>query len=239
LCSPRCVSAESQAEWLFVKAKVALAVVIIKNRPSGMSGREHAQDLASKLQRRDESWRKKAEELQQEVLRLRQELLMTRVTPSSTEAADQSNTMDASQDLFGPETAACDLQLGSDSETPDLLLPDVQPTATSRADPQQTSNSETPDLLLEDVQPAATSHQPSGDHRSPPGGATLPHVQFLQSLCALHRVEGAHRGLDSLCGSALTEMQEAAVSAEFRSRVEASLGELTGTLLHSNQLSGD
>lgn len=76
-----------------MKAKVALAVAIIKSRPSGMSGREYAQALACKLRSLDESWKKKAQELQQEVLRLRQQLLMSRATSdtkSSTEAAGGS-----------------------------------------------------------------------------------------------------------------------------------------------------
>ncbi len=111
----------------------------------------------------------------------------------------------------------------------------------------------------------------------------LPHVQFLQSLCALHRVED-HRGLESLwfspdgeAGSVLVDsvcqlldsvvaacrdppplgprdlvLQACQVAAgamdlfcsqrlpsvEFMRRVEESLRELTGMLLHRNQLSG-
>ncbi|XP_044026078.1 meiosis-specific protein MEI4 isoform X1 [Siniperca chuatsi] len=171
----------SRAEWFFTKAKVALAVAVIKNKPSGMSGREYAEALACKLKNEDEGWKKKSQELQQEVLRLRQELLITRVTSnteSATEAAGHDNTMDnVSQDLFGPESAAysANLQLGSDSETPELLLEDPQPAVTSPQPPV-----------------------PSSRHGSPRGKAMLPHVQFLQSLCSLHRVEGNHRGLESL-----------------------------------------
>lgn len=79
-----------------MKAKVALAVAIIKNKPSGASGREYAEALACKLKSRDESWKEKAQELQEEVLRLRQELLITRVTStrSATQAAGRRKCSD-------------------------------------------------------------------------------------------------------------------------------------------------
>lgn len=78
--------------WFLMKAKVALAVAIIKNKPPGMSGQEHAEALACKLKSQDESWKKKAQGLQQEVLRLQQEMLITRVTntKSTTETAGRS-----------------------------------------------------------------------------------------------------------------------------------------------------
>lgn len=43
-----------------------------------MSSRDYAEALASRLKRLDEGWKKEAQELQREVLRLRQELLMSR-----------------------------------------------------------------------------------------------------------------------------------------------------------------
>lgn len=163
----------------------------------------------------------------------------------------------ASQDLFGPSEAYS-------------------------AEPQPASDSETPELLQLEPQPAAAFPPPPvpSSHR---GVAALPHEQFLQSLCALHRVEENNRGLESLwfspdggVGSVLvdsvcqlldsvvaacrdppplgpgdlilTACQVAAramdlfcsqrlPSADFTRRVEESLSELTGLLLHSNQLS--
>ncbi|XP_031148916.1 meiosis-specific protein MEI4 [Sander lucioperca] len=250
----------SKEEWFFKKVKAALAVAIIKNRPLGVSSREYAEALACKLMSQDASCRGKAQGLQQEVLKLRQELLITRLTntKSSTEAAGQDNTMYiASQDLFGPSEAYS-------------------------AEPQPASDSETPELLQLEPQPAAAFPPPPvpSSHR---GVAALPHEQFLQSLCALHRVEENNRGLESLwfspdggVGSVLvdsvcqlldsvvaacrdppplgpgdlilTACQVAAramdlfcsqrlPSADFTRRVEESLSELTGLLLHSNQLS--
>lgn len=71
--------------WVFSQARVALAAVLIKVKPSGVSARQHAEALASKLRRLDEGWRKEAQDLQREVLRLRQELLMSRA--AAAEAA--------------------------------------------------------------------------------------------------------------------------------------------------------
>ncbi|XP_071323802.1 meiosis-specific protein MEI4 isoform X2 [Trachinotus anak] len=240
----------SQEVWFFTKAKLALAVTIIKNKPMGTSGREIAEALACKLRSQDENWRKKAQGLQQELLKLRQELLIARVTSdtkSTTETAGHDSAVeDISQDLFGP---------GCDSETPELLQLDPQP-------------------AISVPQPPV----PPGHHGGPQDRALHPHVQFLQSLCALHRVEGNSRGLEALwfspdgdVGSVLTDsvcqlldsvvaacrdppqlgppdliLQACQVaaramdlfcsqrlpSAEFMRRVEKSLRELTGMLLH-------
>ncbi|KAM8726157.1 meiosis-specific protein MEI4 isoform 3-T3 [Acanthopagrus schlegelii] len=257
----------SQADWFVTKVKVALAVAILKTKPSGVSGREYVEALARKLESRDEGWKHKAEELQQEVLRLRQELLIARATSSarsSAEAAGPDVMMEGSEDLFGPESVRpnTDLQLGSDSETPELFPLDPQPTIISPQPP-------TP---------------PLSSHRASPGGKAIQaHAQFLQSLCSLHRVKGNDRGLESLwfrpdddAGSVLVDsvcqlldsivaacrdppllgpcdliLQACQVAAqamdlfcsqrlpsvEFMRRVEGSLRELTGMLLHWNQLS--
>ncbi|XP_041661614.1 meiosis-specific protein MEI4 isoform X1 [Cheilinus undulatus] len=253
------------AAWIFLRARAALAVALIKNRPPGMSGREHAEALGRTLRSQDESWKKKAQELQQEVLRLRQELLITRMmsdTKSSTEAAGQYSPMDVSQDLFGQEDMACssDLQPSRNSETPELML----------QDPQSGPNPPQP--------PATASLQENPGCRS-----GLPHAHFLQSLCALHRVEGS-RGLESLwfCSDkdavsllveSVCQLLDSVVSAcrdplplgpsdlvlqgcqvasramdlfcsqrlpsvEFTKRVEDSLKELTGMLLNSHRFSG-
>ncbi|TMS12503.1 Meiosis-specific protein MEI4 [Larimichthys crocea] len=173
-----------QAEYFLLKARLALATAIIKSKPRGMTGRQHAEELAAMLERQDEGWKKKAQELQQEVLRLRQEVLISKVTANaknSMEAAGHDETMDiSSQDLFGPESVGFSAGLQPDSD------------------------SDTPDLLLDDLRPAIPSHQPpqppvpSSDDGVPRGKASLPHVHFLQSLCSLHRVEESSRGLESL-----------------------------------------
>lgn len=79
-------------QWVLSQARVALALVLVKIKPSGVSARQYAEALASKLRILDEGWKKEARALQEQVLRLRQELLMSRVVPaglaaSSSEAA--------------------------------------------------------------------------------------------------------------------------------------------------------
>lgn len=163
----------------------------------------------------------------------------------------------SSQDLFGHGSVGhnSEPQLGSDSETPELL-------------------------------PAITSPQPSVSsipHGHPIEITLLPHVEFLHSLCALHRVRANERGLEALwfsrdgdAGSVLMDsvcqlldsvvtacrdppplgprdlvLQACQVvaqamdlycsqrlpSVEFMRRVEKPLRELTGMLLHCDQLS--
>lgn len=85
-----------QAEGFLVRCKVALAVAVTQKKPPGMSGREHAEALACELQSQDESWKQKALELQREVLRLRQEMLLSWVTSNTqgnTEAAGRPPCM--------------------------------------------------------------------------------------------------------------------------------------------------
>uniref|UniRef100_A0A3Q2W9X1 Uncharacterized protein n=1 Tax=Haplochromis burtoni TaxID=8153 RepID=A0A3Q2W9X1_HAPBU len=76
-------------------AKVAVAVALIRNRPPGMSGRQYAEALGCRLRSQDEGWKKKAEELQREVLRLRQEALIATATcasKSSTQVAGRPSS---------------------------------------------------------------------------------------------------------------------------------------------------
>lgn len=85
----------SRAEWFSTQAKVAVAVALIRNRPPGMSGRQYAEALGCRLRSQDEGWKKKAEELQREVLRLRQEALIATATcasKSSTQVAGRPSS---------------------------------------------------------------------------------------------------------------------------------------------------
>ncbi|KAG8011522.1 Meiosis-specific protein MEI4, partial [Nibea albiflora] len=252
---PLLSSGATQAEHLFLKARVALAAAIIKSKPHGVTGRQHCEELAAILERQDEGWKKKAQELQQEVLRLRQEVLISRVTSNAKNSTEAAESVGFSADL----------QPDSDSDTPDLLLGDLQPAIPSHQPPP-------PSL-------------PSSDDGGPRGKASLPHVHFLQSLCSLHRVTESSRGLESLwfhpdggvdsvlvdsvcqlldsvvaacrdhlpppgpCDFVLEACRVAAramelfcsqrlPSVEFVRRVEEPLTVLTGMLLHRNELSG-
>ncbi|CAB1440462.1 unnamed protein product [Pleuronectes platessa] len=234
-----------------------------------MSGREHAEALGCRLRSRDHSWREEAQELQQEVLRLRQELLINKVTSvarSATEAAEFRGGLRQLHRLFAE---AFSHDAADEATSQDLFGP---------SQPQPDCDSETPELFQEDLQPAASPPQPptaSSLHER----AMHPHVHFLQSLCALHRVAGDQRGLEALwfspdggAGSVLADsvcqllhsvtvacrdppplgpcdlvLQACQVlaramdlfcsqrlpSAEFMSRVEGSLTDMTAMLLHN------
>ncbi|KAJ4928750.1 hypothetical protein JOQ06_004376, partial [Pogonophryne albipinna] len=90
---------------------VSLAMAIIKTKPPGVSGRDFAEALGGKLRREDENWKEKCEELQQEVLRLRQEVLINTLTGNTP--AVPVHVLD--------HTYCSDPDGGS--ETPELLLP--------------------------------------------------------------------------------------------------------------------
>lgn len=79
-----------RSQWVLSQARVALAVVMVKTKPSGVSARQYAEALASKLRRLDEGWKKEARDLQEQVMRLRQELLMNRVVPAGMAASSSS-----------------------------------------------------------------------------------------------------------------------------------------------------
>ncbi|KAM4632858.1 meiosis-specific protein MEI4 [Polymixia lowei] len=70
---------EETVDRVIEKARLALAVAVITSRPPGQSGREHAEALARRLTEQDEGWKCKAQELQEEVLKLRQELLLAKM----------------------------------------------------------------------------------------------------------------------------------------------------------------
>ncbi len=59
-------------------SRLAVAVAVIKISPSG-GARPFAESLADRLRQQDEGWRSTARSLHEDVLRLRQELLLTRL----------------------------------------------------------------------------------------------------------------------------------------------------------------
>uniref|UniRef100_A0AAY4CRC1 Meiosis-specific protein MEI4 n=1 Tax=Denticeps clupeoides TaxID=299321 RepID=A0AAY4CRC1_9TELE len=161
--------------WSAASAKLAVAVAVIKSRPPGRSGRQHAEDLAAGLGRRDESWEAKARGLQREVLRLRQELLLsrTRSRPAGTYAT-------------GPH-----LSLFGGAVVPQLS--EVVP-ATPENDSGHGSGSNTEALLQTAGADEADGHPPATASLRPrfPGGASDPmaaHMQFLQNLCGLRKLD--------------------------------------------------
>lgn len=77
--------------WFFTQVRLALALVIIRNKPAAMNARSYTEALAQNLQKQEQSWREKAEGLQQEVLRLRQEVVLAQVgtVPNSNSSTEQ------------------------------------------------------------------------------------------------------------------------------------------------------
>ncbi|NXS90899.1 MEI4 protein, partial [Jacana jacana] len=62
-------------------SKLALAFAIIHSKPPGKTSKEYTEDLARTLTEQDFGWKSKAEALEAEVLRLRQELLLNKICP--------------------------------------------------------------------------------------------------------------------------------------------------------------
>ncbi|NWR46132.1 MEI4 protein, partial [Regulus satrapa] len=62
-------------------SKVALAFAIIHSKPPGKSSKEYTAYLAKTISKQDFGWKWKVEVLEAEVLRLRQELLLNKISP--------------------------------------------------------------------------------------------------------------------------------------------------------------
>uniref|UniRef100_H2MS95 Meiosis-specific, MEI4 homolog (S. cerevisiae) n=1 Tax=Oryzias latipes TaxID=8090 RepID=H2MS95_ORYLA len=100
-----------------MEAKIAAAVAIIKSKPPGMSGRAHAQALAIRLRRQEESWRDRAQSLERELLRLRQDSLIRRMTSNTTRSAVGGADLQPNRISFEPLTQDPKLNI----PTPQLL----------------------------------------------------------------------------------------------------------------------
>uniref|UniRef100_A0A4W4FK34 Meiosis-specific protein MEI4 n=1 Tax=Electrophorus electricus TaxID=8005 RepID=A0A4W4FK34_ELEEL len=76
---------------------------IIKSKPSGRSGRQQAEYLAAELNREDETWKTKARDLKEEVLRLRQELVLTKLLskPNNSAGAGEEHHLSESDSGCG------------------------------------------------------------------------------------------------------------------------------------------
>ncbi|XP_048062161.1 meiosis-specific protein MEI4 isoform X3 [Megalobrama amblycephala] len=78
---------QGTVSWYIRISRLAVAVAVIKSKPSG-GARQFAEALADRLRQQDEGWRSKAQGLHEDLLHVRQELLLTRLlfkTRSNTE----------------------------------------------------------------------------------------------------------------------------------------------------------
>ncbi|XP_019911634.2 meiosis-specific protein MEI4 isoform X2 [Esox lucius] len=171
------INSKDMVEWGVKQAKLAVAVAIIKSKPPGISGRQHAEHLASKLRSQDENWKKKFHQLQGEVLRLRQELLLSRMHAKPNNDSETVTCVGdgvcelPSQDLAGsatdPLTSNMDSGCGTDHT-------------------ETTTDAERPASPLATCARLPTSGLcEAGLH----GKAALLHMQFLQSLLGLSRAD--------------------------------------------------
>ncbi|KAJ8275026.1 hypothetical protein COCON_G00096510 [Conger conger] len=154
--------------WYLRTVKLAAAVAVIKSKPPGRSGRQHAEYLAANLQNRDVDWKAKAQTLQQEVLHLRQELFLTKIL-SKTSSCD--GTGDGSID---PESG------GSTKDTSTW--------EDSGFETQENSEVLPPAPKPGEIAPVAPACQTLFSS-APKGRTVLLHTQFLQSLVGLARLE--------------------------------------------------
>ncbi|XP_066533664.1 meiosis-specific protein MEI4 isoform X2 [Hoplias malabaricus] len=109
-------------------AKLAIAVAIIKSKPPGRSGRQHAEKLAASLKQQDEAWKAKAQDLKEEVLRLRQELLLTKLRSNARSSAvggrgDEGEQRLLSQDPQDVQLSESDSGCGTSNNTQTLIDP--------------------------------------------------------------------------------------------------------------------
>ncbi|XP_066036637.1 meiosis-specific protein MEI4 [Chamaea fasciata] len=103
---------ENQISYLKI-SKLALAFAIIHSKPPGKSSKEYTEYLAKAVSEQDFGLKWKVEVLEAEVLRLRQELLLTRISPRFCLENRKQDT--AAETLLGQESinpASYSSQLG-------------------------------------------------------------------------------------------------------------------------------
>ncbi|KAM9495189.1 meiosis-specific protein MEI4 [Clarias gariepinus] len=165
--------------WQLRRAKLCVALAVIKSRPAGTSGRQHAQDIADKLKQREENWRSRAEELKGEVLALQQELMLGKLLHRQRRGAETGRGEDVlkllSQDL--PEAQLSGNDSGCDTQTLSLT-PDPADTPVSSTLPTSTRPCQS--SFLRDTRECVLSK----------------HMQFLHNLSAL-RGSGRNKHIDS------------------------------------------
>ncbi|CAB1342767.1 unnamed protein product [Coregonus sp. 'balchen'] len=176
----------------------------MKSKPPGRSGRQQPEHLASKLRSQDEAWKTKAQGLQEEVLRLRQEFPLTQMLSKNSSGAGADHvcltwcnlqemvSWACSQDLVGPgslkDQLNSDIDSGCGTENNKETLRPAQDSA------------EPPSAQL--AFPPVTTTAPQIPFSSlcksgPLGKAMLLLMQFFQSLCGANRVEGEAMGAEA------------------------------------------
>ncbi|XP_053501624.1 meiosis-specific protein MEI4 isoform X3 [Ictalurus furcatus] len=194
-----CGATKWREAWHIRRAKLGVALAVIKSKPAGKSAREHAEYLAAKLKQQEENWKSKAEDLKEEVLRLKQDLLLTKLLSKQRNGAETARG-DYVVKLFSQDLTEAQLSendSGCDTQTLSLT-----------PDPADA-------VLSSTVPPYSIRPGHSSFHRDTRECALSKHMRFLQNLSAL-RGSGRNTQMDR--GDAV--MEDTALSM-IKSVVEA------------------
>jgi len=74
------------------KIKLSVAMAVLRNKPSGITGPEYAQRLADRIKARELQWRKRCHTAETEVLHLKQQLTLKKHWPVIGNQQDLSDT---------------------------------------------------------------------------------------------------------------------------------------------------
>ncbi|NXG72376.1 MEI4 protein, partial [Baryphthengus martii] len=91
-------------------SKLALAFAIIRSKPPGKSCKEYTEHLAKTVSEQDFGWKSKVEVLEAEVLRLRKELLLSKVCPRFCLKNDASAETLLDQECTNPMSYSSQLE---------------------------------------------------------------------------------------------------------------------------------
>uniref|UniRef100_A0A8D0DVV1 Meiotic double-stranded break formation protein 4 n=1 Tax=Salvator merianae TaxID=96440 RepID=A0A8D0DVV1_SALMN len=116
--------------WYLKASQLALALAIIRSKPPDKSSKEFAEHLAKIVSGQDSKWKSRVEALEAEVLHLRQQLLLSKISSGLcsenkhptfvNETLLPANTEDSSGP-FGD--SGCDISNAHAADTPESLLP--------------------------------------------------------------------------------------------------------------------
>ncbi|NWW45213.1 MEI4 protein, partial [Pedionomus torquatus] len=129
-------------------SKLALAFAIIHSKPPGKSSKEYTEHLAKMVSEQDFGWKSKAEALEAEVLRLRQELLLNKICPRFRLENDASAETLLDQERLNPPNYSSQLEDSGCDVSDDRVFDSL---GTASDFPQSEHNVDTSNQWLERV----------------------------------------------------------------------------------------
>nr|XP_006815975.1 PREDICTED: meiosis-specific protein MEI4-like [Saccoglossus kowalevskii] len=88
--NPSLASQDVIDESSILKLKIATAIAIIRMKPSDMTAQQYTQQLSQQMKNNNESWKKKAQRMEMELLQTRQELVKTKLGCNDKESGKDS-----------------------------------------------------------------------------------------------------------------------------------------------------